>query len=74
MGIQRGESISLAFVTKNVDGFNSLIRKSIYGFYIRANKSNNTLVRNIVQSAYCVYNSGIFNKWKPLLFTNMKSP
>ena len=73
MGIKRGESISLAFVTTNVHGFNSLIRKSIYGFYIRATKSDNTLVRNIVHSPYFAYNSGIFKKWKQLLFTKLDS-
>ena len=68
MGVRRGDSISQAFVSANVNGFKPLIRKSIYCFYERLMKCENVLVNTIVSSAYFVYQSALFTKWKQLLF------
>ena len=68
MKIKRGESISLVFVMNNVPNFSCLIRKNIFGFYERVNESENTRVKTILQSPYFIYRSGIFSKWKELLF------
>ena len=68
MGIKRGDSISHAFVASNVQGFKSLVRKCISGFYLRIMDSTNALVKSVISSVYFTCGSHIFSNWKYLLF------
>ena len=66
--IVRGASISQVFVSNNITDFNSLIRKTVYGFYQRVISSNNVLMETLLSSVYFVNGSILFTKWCNLLF------
>ena len=68
MGIKRGESISKVFVENNVHGFNSLMRKVIYGFSKRIYDSSNELVMRCTQGSFFIYESRLNAKWHSLLY------
>ena len=70
MHIKRGESISQFYVFHNITDFNSLIRKTVYGFYQRLMNSKNVLIETIISSVYFTYGSKLLAKWTKLLLVS----
>ncbi len=68
MDVDRRASISAALVLRNVPTFTILLRKMIYGFYVRMLKSDNLLVTTIMQSPFFIYSSRINARWHKLLY------
>ena len=68
MGIQRGASISKAYVDNNVLGFSPLIRKVVFNFKTRAKESKNELVRACTSGLFFLYGSHMNAKWHSLLY------
>ena len=66
--IVRGESISQVFVSNNITDFNSLVRKTAYGFLLRLQNSSNVLVNTVLSSVYFMYGSSLLSKWCSLLY------
>ena len=67
MNMRRGESISAAFVSKNVHSLQILIRKAVFSFIERCTKSCNTIVKTIVSSVFFLYGSTILKTWRKCL-------
>ena len=68
MNIDRRESISAEYVSKNVHSFMSLERKYQYSCFKRVMQSTNVLISTIVSSSYFVHSSILFSHWNNNLF------
>ena len=66
-------SISEIFLSHNVDNFNIILRKNIFSFKTRLEKSNNSLVACILNSSYFTFASECFNSWTRKLFVFNRS-
>ena len=69
MGITRGDSISQIYVRLRITNFSALVRKSVYGTYVRLMNSGNRLVASILSSVHFNCNSKMLKKWCELLLS-----
>ena len=61
-------SISEKILSHNIDNFNIILRKNIFGFKTRLEKCNNSLVACILNSSYFTFASECYNSWTRKLF------
>lgn len=66
-GYERFCSASNMLVTNNVDSFDCLIRKTVFGFKARVSNSNNNLVNTLFHN-YNVNNGAMFRTWSNVLY------
>ena len=69
LDIKRGGSVSHEYVNANVNGFDTVLRKSMWSMYTRLLKSDNVLIKNIISSTYFLNSSNLLRKWKSCLYT-----
>ena len=69
--VQRGCSISHAFVSCNLDGFKTIVQKAVWGFYRRVLASSNHLVQILTSSSFFTYASKTFKKWNEILYVTV---
>ena len=67
MLVDRRDSVSAAFITKKINHFNVLYRKTVYGFRSRFLDSSNILVKKIACSPAFVYGK-LYSKWNDMLY------
>ena len=67
LGYSRFDSASQMFVYNSMDGFDTIVRKNVYGFTQRLQHIENDLVQSVLS---CVTFSPniLWNRWNAILF------
>ena len=66
--LNKQEHVSAHFVSKNVCTFDVAIRKAVFILMKRIENSQNTVLSSIVNSRFYVLGSGLYTRWKKILF------
>ena len=67
MGLDRRASITEHMILRNIDSFDAIIRKDVYGFRERIFKSDNSVIYSIFNSL-CFLDSSLHTRWMCVLF------
>jgi hypothetical protein len=66
--IDRRQSISRFFVENNMNNFDVMLRKAVFGFRERVYLSFNSVLMACISSTFFIYGSAISAKWYSILF------